>query len=295
MLSKFNSTPQVIYLHGLNTFGDDDLHIGPLRLGRMDQHVKASLLSCGINVYSVDRIGFGSPEEQAKIAFKTITSAIDNKELDANTPISLLGHSAGGLTARVLAHQLSDKIRIPLVVTWGSPHHGIAAFETIENLKIAHPLAFKAAQAIGMSFHYDLQKKATPFVPFSIQESHLFNKKYPSLTSLKEVSFPCAVPARHLSAGLWPLYPWTHQSSYTKLISELISRSGYSPSDGIVPLSSQKWGQIGGYFALDHLAQIGFFNFHTPKRKQLLKNHFEELMKTIAVEVLHIARINVPN
>ena len=64
--------PVVIFIHGLNTFGDDLIHMGPLNFGPMVQGWRPRLEEIGCEVHSLKEMGFGLIEDQVERAMKQI-------------------------------------------------------------------------------------------------------------------------------------------------------------------------------------------------------------------------------
>ena len=240
--------PTIIFLHGLNTFGDDLLHLGPVKLGRMDVHLRREFEKLGATFVSIDGIGFGSPEAQATIAAGQL--AVE-KILKPQSIVYLLGNSMGGLTARALAHLLTrdtksnpKNLKIAEVLTWGSPHYGTRA-------------AYFASK---------LLKKNSTYHHYSTESLAEFNNRFPVDAVAREHAFLCAVPIRDASPYFWAFNGLVHKLGV--------------PSDGFITLESQSWGKTHGPYALDHFGQSGFHQIQpTPARRVKARNEFEKLCR----------------
>lgn len=219
-------TSVAIFFHGLNTFKDDLLHLGPVNLGRFDRHLKPALESRGVRVYSIDGIGFDSPEAQAQTAAREIA------KLDfQNQRVNFLGNSMGGLTARALARLWAtepdtnpQRLEIEKLISWGAPHFGTSAAT------------------------WSVTKGHSTFRHYSPQAMVEFNKRCPLDKYAREYYFLCATNWRGVSPYFWSLYPLLHG----------LKPKSTAPSDGFILAESQAWGEHRGSFTLDHFGQIGF-------------------------------------
>ena len=246
---------KVVFLHGLNTWGDDDLHLGPLRLGPMHGHLERALAAKDLSILPVPGIGAGSPEEQAEIAIRFLERA---GALSGESFV-LLGQSAGGLVARVLSHRKELHGRVRSIVTFGTPHQGadVAAFGL--SLEKKHPLLYRALAAFG----YDTRKKAETFRHYTPEALVEFNRRYPSLPGMREVCLICEASAADIS---WPLS----------------LRGALPDSDGFITCASQKRGEAVGPFALDHFAALGYFFHLSSAAKKRAAREFERLVDEIS-------------
>lgn len=286
-----NAEAQVLFLHGLNTYGDDLLHIGPRTFGRMDRELKREISRFGITLHSVDGIGSGSPETQAELVLSWMHNKLESGELSRNRPLALLGNSLGGLVARVVAHRLPNSNLgnwpISLVVTWGTPHRGTVAAGFSEDLRLRYPKLSRAARQVAAKIQYDLDERDQTFRHYTPQALDLFNLKYPPLTkglnSVREVSLLCRVPIQEVAPCFWPLYPRLHGRSYVSMLKGVLSQNEtHAPSDGFISVGSQKWGEVRGDFRLDHFVQMGFIELLPQKsQREFARSQFRDLVRTI--------------
>ncbi len=237
-----------VFLHGLCTYADDELHLGPVRLGRLDRHVVHFFAEHKTPLLSINGIGFGSPEEQAETALPQI-----NSTLNCPQHLILLGNSMGGIVARVLQPLLEEAGHTVEVVTWGTPHLGTLAASRNDSL----PLRL-ATKLIG----YDLEKRYSTFKHYTPQAMATFNCRYPFRTAT-HFSLECNAPFRYTLPLLLPLHPG-------------------QPSDGFITIESQRFGQTIACFQLDHFAAIGYAGLHPLKSvRERLRQEFVRLMETI--------------
>lgn len=217
---------QFIYLHGLCTYGDDELHFGPARMGRLDRYLVELFKHRQTPILSIDGIGSGSPEEQAETALLQIRSA-------TSPHLVLLGHSMGGLTARVLQARLEAAGHSVDIITWGTPHRGTSA--AIRNDS-------RALKSIANWVGYNLETRAATFKHCTPDALVAFNTRYP-FRQQSQFSLICDVPLLNTTPLLFTLRP-------------------RGPSDGFISVESQNFGQKLGRFQLDHFSAIGYSDLH---------------------------------
>jgi pimeloyl-ACP methyl ester carboxylesterase len=248
---------KVVFLHGLNTYGDDDLHLGPVRFGPMHGPLSRALEEKGISILPVEGIGARSPEAQAVIAIGFLER--EGALSAANKSFHLIGQSAGGLVARVLSHRKELHGRVRSIITIGTPHQGanIASFGL--EFEKNHPLLCQLAAICG----YDTREKAETFRHYTPEAIAEFNRRFPSLPGVREVCLICDAVASDVS---WPL-----------------SLRGVLPdSDGFVTCASQRRGDEQGTFSLDHFAALGYFFHLDPAAKKRAAKEFSRLVDAIS-------------
>ncbi len=248
--------PVVFFFHGLNTFGDDLLHFGPVNLGRMDRFVTPALESGGLKVYSINGVGSGSPESQARLAASQISGF---KDLQPESNVTLIGNSMGGLVTRALARLWkiepglnSHGLKIEKLISWGTPHQGTRVAD----------LALKVS------------KKHPTFMHYSTTAIGRFNELHPLNAFAPEFCFTCAVGWREVSPYFYP-YFFVHSRSHPP-----------RPSDGFISVENQTWGRVRGTFRLDHFGQTGFsMIFPTRAQRERSRKEFTKLCDAMAALV----------
>jgi hypothetical protein len=286
MTDQDRAKPIAVFFHGLNTFGDDLLHLGPVTLGRMDRYLAPALTELGVHLVSVEKVGDGPPESQADWA---ITWLQKNAPEIRGKEISLLGNSIGGLVARALAKTLRDRpesldVTVRKIVTWGTPHRGTIAADLPTHLSKKFPRLYPQLTAALEKVDYHIDKKTSTFKAYSPLEMERFNLEHPINPDTNEISLLCSVPLAEVSPYFWTLYPHLHGTSFIGLAKGLMSDTqSFAPSDGFVPNGSQSWGQEIGPYRLDHFVQMGFTELlPTRNRKNFAKLEFRKLVSDIA-------------
>ena len=140
--------------------------------------------------------------------------------------INVIAHSMGGLDARYAISRLGLAQRIACLVTIGSPHRGTPLADL--------PLSRTAARVLGVAALNDLTPRAL----------ERFNREVPDAAGVAYCSVVGASKLLRTNPLLWPTHLY------------LSSRSG--SNDGIVPASSQRWGQVLREVEADHWAQVGW-------------------------------------
>ena len=261
---------KVVFFHGLNTYGDDDLHLGPIRLGHMHGPWERALKSRGCNVFSLVGLGMGAVVDQATKAKERLREAgwATVSHTGRYEKIHFVGHSTGGLVARVLAADPEMNGQVASVLTLGTPHHGTEAAILGLSFKHEYPWLSRLFAVAG----YDAASKAKIFSGFTPEAMAKFNSFYLQLLGVRYGYALCAVARTEAS---WPLRPF-----YNRLHPRLIdSNSGSSPeSDGFIHAQSQAWGHRIGTFKLDHFGNLGFFPHVSARRRGEAAFEFERLI-----------------
>ena len=216
----------VVLVHGL--FGFDRIGIPGARFDYF-RGIAKHLESLGCHAHAVRLPPYASVPARAKQLAAAI-EALPHERID------LIAHSLGGLDARyALAHLGLDK-RVRSLVTVGTPHHG----SPIADLVMQGPIgwAHKLLRAIG------LPVEAVEWL--STESLARFNREVPDAPGVR---YACVVGGMHRPDSIIPL-PLIAAHAYLKRVS--------GTNDGIVPVSSQYWGEVMAEIEADHFAQIGW-------------------------------------
>ena len=140
----------VVFLRGLNTFGDEQFRLGPWSLGRIDKFWRAKLIQSGHAFYAMDGMGPGD------VSMQTHRAATAFRQLRLQKPghrFHFLGYSQGGLVARALVHEPDIASHVLSVTTLGTPHLGSRLAEKLGRFHTDHPIAHQVLRHFG----YDTQ------------------------------------------------------------------------------------------------------------------------------------------
>lgn len=151
-------------------------------------------------------------------------------------PIHLIGHSMGGLDARLVASRLDAARKIRSITTLATPHRGSPIAEWL--LESSGPLPFVMRPW--------LRRAVADLRPSSMET---FNQETPDSPGIRYLSWGAARPMHQMP--FWLRY-WAR-----------ILREREGPNDGQVSLYSAAWGEYQGELRADHFELIGW-NFGLP-------------------------------
>jgi triacylglycerol lipase len=140
----------------------------------------------------------------------------------------------GGLDVRYAIAKLGLADRVASLVTIGTPHFGTPVADL--GVRLSDLLRLKAllGRVVDVDAFYDL----------TTERMERFNREVPDAPGVAY----CSVLARIERASAHPLLWPTH--------TYLSERAG--DNDGVVPLESQRWGEVIKQIEADHWAQIGW-------------------------------------
>ncbi len=150
--------------------------------------------------------------------------------------VNIIAHSMGGLDARYAISRLGLHTRVAALITIGTPHRGTP----IADLGTRLP----AAVARALIRRAGLRTEALDWLTCAAMER--FNEEVPDIDGVIYGSVIARVGPGLL--GCNPLLRPSHT-----LLTALAG-----PSDGLVPVSSQLWGEHLGEIHADHWAQVGW-------------------------------------
>jgi len=215
----------IILLHGL--LGFDELEIGSAR----HEYFR------GI----ADRLGeMGARVHRPPVA-RTASVATRARQLVQRTDelgvrrVNIIAHSMGGLDARYAIAHLGLADRVASLTTIATPHRGTPLADL--GAGVSERLGLRrmvAAAGLDVGALFDL---TTP-------QTSVFNARVPDRADVWYGSVLAFARRPQLHPVLWPTYQY------------LRARAGRN--DGLVPVSSQHWGEVLAEIEADHWAQIGW-------------------------------------
>lgn len=251
---KKPTSPVVYFFRGLNSRGDEILRIGPMGFGTYSHRIINSLSPT--TVLNVVGLGRGSVEEMGENAYKFLKN--DSLFNSFDRPVHFFGHSMGGLVARYLAHKKDICERIESIVTVGTPHLGLPA--AVPNDQ------GKPMKLIRRIIEADLKDNSQYYQSCRPQNMRQFNQDFPNVDGVFYGSLVGKVRREHLPISLRII-----DSEYNQ-----------EASDGMVPESSQIWGQHLGTYRLDHLEQIGLCQDFNPLRRLEFNLEFRRFCRKLS-------------
>jgi triacylglycerol lipase len=216
----------VVLAHGI--MGFDEIRVGPIR-----RHYFAGIpgrlgdVGCEVHRPAVARAG--------AVAERARQLAAQVRAIDARK-VTIIAHSMGGLDARYAISRLDLGKKVAALVTVGTPHLGtpIADLGT-EILGDKLGLA-KMLSRVGV----DLEA----FYDLTSLRMEAFNREIADVRGVEYTSVVAKVDRRGVNPMLLPTFLW------------LAERVG--ANDGLVPSSSQRWGEVLLEIEADHWAQVGW-------------------------------------
>jgi triacylglycerol lipase len=227
----------VVLVHGL--FGFDRIGIPGARFDYF-RGIAKHLGSLGCHAHAV-RL---PPARSVPARAKELVAAIDALPHER---IDLIAHSLGGLDARYALAHLGLARRVRSLVTVGTPHRG----SPIADLVLRGPIGWAHRMLRGLG----LPVEAVEWLSTAALER--FNREVPDVPGVR---YACVVGGIHRaeSSISVPLVP---AHAYLRKVAGV--------NDGLVPVSSQYWGEILAEIEADHFAQIGW--------RVALRNTFDAL------------------
>lgn len=216
----------VILVHGL--FGFDRIGVPGARFDYF-RGIAKHLEELGCHAHAVKLPMAASVPARAKELVAAI-AALPYARID------LIAHSLGGLDARYALTHLGLASRVRSLVTVGTPHRG----SPIADYVVKGPIgaARKLIGAIGMPM------EALEWL--TTESLERFNADVPDVPGVR---YACVVGGLHRIDSVVPL-PLVPAHAYLRRVAGV--------NDGLVPVSSQYWGETLAEIEADHFAQIGW-------------------------------------
>ena len=255
----------VVFAHGF--FGFDQF--AGLDFETSFFELKDHLAAEGEVVFTPTVDPFNSSDVRGEQLLEHVLSVIAET---GHAKVNLVGHSQGGLDARVVAHLRPDLVAS--VVTVGTPHHGSPVSDVV--LKVvsdpnAQGVIDELVKLIGAPI-WDQVGSSTSvtksLAQFSTAGIALFNQKY---TDAPGVLYASIAGRSKLSKGGDDCKPTVTQQFVAKYggtldplnpffaIAQPILAGGLTqyPNDGLVRAKDARWGEFWGCIPADHLDEIG--------------------------------------
>ncbi len=216
----------VVLVHGL--FGFDRIGVPGARFDYF-RGIAKHLETLGCHAHAVRLPPYASVPARAKLLAAAI-EALPHERVD------IIAHSLGGLDARFALAHLGLASRVRSIVTIGTPHRGSPIADLVLNGPIGW--AHKMLRAIGLPI------EAVEWL--STEALERFNREVPDAPGVR---YACVVGGMHHAGSIIPL-PLIAAHAYLRKVA--------GTNDGLVPVSSQYWGETLAEIEADHFAQIGW-------------------------------------
>jgi len=216
----------VVLAHGL--FGFDEFALGPTRHAYF-RGVPDRLARSGCDVRLARVAGAGSIADRAR-ELAAFVKSIDAKR------VTIIAHSMGGLDARYAIRKLGIAGRVAALVTVGTPHRGTPVADV--GTGMARRIGLGAVLARG-------GRGLDAFRDLTTERMARFNEE---IRDAKGICYASVVGIARKKRRMNPLLVPTH----------LWLAEAAGENDGVVPASSQRWGEVLAEVEADHWAQIGW-------------------------------------
>lgn len=237
------SAIHVFFFRGLSTSGKEHAQWAFFDFGPMHRHLEREFGKREIVFHPVIGMGSGTFPQMAARA----RTFLEQHPIwqDPNLPVHFLGHSAGGLIARLILE--SDTIpreKVLSLMTVASPHRGAHLARICIDLPERHRRSYLAMRAFGydMAKHRDFFKI---FLPDQLQK--VITKPAEQLRAGRVSSIVCAAPRSEWCRPMKTFYrlrAFKEWNDYT---------------DGMIEHDTQAFGEVVAELKIDHFRQIGLF------------------------------------
>ncbi len=257
----------VFFFRGLNTAGRDHVQWGPLNFGPMFQHLRLELGREGLVFHPIEGMGVGSLNQMSERALEQLAQSPAWQSSD--TPVHFLGHSAGGLIARLVLRQLlrqntASVGKIKSLLTIATPHRGAKLAELCLTLRQLDPRSYWLMRSFG----YDVETRREfllEYTPSTLAGRLTGEDEVQLFPHLSLGSIVCAAPPNEWCLPLRTLHRLPMFKHFTEL------------SDGLIERETQIFGEVAGEVRIDHLRQIGLFgrSHQFSQMCQMIRDYFE--------------------
>jgi len=225
-LDRMGPRYPIVLVHGMV----GEVEVGTSRAGYF-RGVADRLRTAGIEVHA-PRV---SPAAPVSVRARELVLQID--KITARR-VNIIAHSMGGLDARYAIAHLGLADRVASLTTIATPHHGTPLADVGTSF-LGRKLGLRkllSATRLNLDGVYDL----------TTSSASAFNRR---VKNAPGVRYACVLAGTDgMNTAVNPLLRPVHRF--------LSSRLG--PNDGLVPMSSQVWGEIIDEIDADHWAQIGW-------------------------------------
>lgn len=265
---KLGAPYPVVLLHGMSGFGT--LEVGPIAITYFNGVVE-DLTKSGESVFVTLAPPYDTSEVRAAAIAKQIDAILART---GKAKVNIIGHSQGGLDARVLAspNGLGYGDRIASVTTIATPHHGSKIADV--SLGFMKLLPAAVVDDVTSSFLSVLQKTAFELQSDAnlraqveaISESYMTNVFNPKYVDDARVVYQSYGGRTNLRTGIFACDDGVYANDPTDLdvaqgplavLAAFLEDGKLEVNDGLVTVESSKWGTFQQCVAADHLKEVG--------------------------------------
>lgn len=236
------SDVNVFFLRGLSTEGTDDIKWSPFDQGPMHRELTRAFAARGVNLIGVPGMGVGSWQEVSTRALAGLEAHPIWR--NADQPVHLFGHSAGGVVLRYLLETGLHRRNLLSAITLASPHRGSYLAKVFAQMPDTHGGSAFLFKILG----YDVGRRSSIFATL---DSDIVNALWRPEVVIDGVRMASIVAS--LPRGEW--------CNLLKVAHSIKALQSFThESDGIVEKETQAWGEVIAELKIDHIRQIGLFN-----------------------------------
>lgn len=266
--AKLGAPYPIVLLHGMSGFGT--LEVGPVAVTYFNGVVE-DLTKSGESVF----VTLAPPYDTSEVRAAAIAKQIDAiLQRTGKAKVNVIGHSQGGLDARVLAspNGLGYGDRIASVTTIATPHRGSKVADatlgllkflpddvvddvTGSVLQLLQKTAYELQTDVklrGQMEELSEEYMAKVFNPKYVDDSRVTYRSYGGRTNLRTGVLAC-------DDGVLPNDPTDLDVAQGPLavLAAFLEDGKLKVNDGLVTVESSKWGTFQQCVAADHLKEVG--------------------------------------
>lgn len=230
----------VFFFRGLSTYGHDRAVWSIFDFGPVYKRLASTLTAKGILFHPVLGMGTGSLAEVTNRA--RLFLAQHPVWRDSRLPVHFLGHSAGGLVARLLTAEAQRPLLSLLTVA--TPHRGTELAQVCLDMPARQPSSARTLRRFG----YDIERRHEFFAELTPESVTRLLSAEPDLAKIvRAASVVCSSSRAEWCLPLRLIYKIEAFAQLTAL------------SDGAVERDSQPFGEVIAELNIDHFRQVGLF------------------------------------
>jgi triacylglycerol lipase len=266
--AKLGAPYPIVLMHGMSGFGQLDL--GPVGITYFDGVVE-DLTKSGESVYVTIVPPYDTSEARAKALSKQIDDILKKT---GKAKVNLVGHSQGGLDARVITSPqgLGYGDRIASVTTVATPHHGSKVADVVLGLLKNVPadvIDSVTGELLSLIQKTAFELQTDPHLRaqlIELSEQHMstvFNPKYLDAPGVKYLSYAGRTNLRTgigvCDDGVYDNHPLDLDVTQAALapLAIFLEEGQLKVNDGLVTVQSAKWGTFQQCVPADHLKEVG--------------------------------------
>jgi triacylglycerol lipase len=222
-----------------------------------------------------------SPYETSEVRAQQLAQQIDQiLAQTGKTKVNLIGHSQGGMDARVLAspNGLGYGDRLASVTTVATPHHGSRVADIVLKILPSDGTTFgQLIDAITKLMEravYEVQTDAKLNAQINQLSEHymetVFNVKYVDDPRITYYSYAGRTDGLNgqpdCATALYPDDPSKLDDAqlFIKPMADYLQAGLKKPNDGLVTVQSARWGTFMQCVPADHMSEVGQINLSGP-------------------------------